>query len=99
MGSNLCAAAQSLAKVVIPRFSYSDFEALRDIMDTNTLVNLAHEVQDQLWVDKLNETYKYFQYIVGQDLDHLVQQPNSTVANLIVRGKKDCTVVGVMDLE
>ncbi|KAI9807572.1 MAG: hypothetical protein M1825_005512 [Sarcosagium campestre] len=26
-------------------------------MDTNALIDLAHEVQDQLWVDKVNETY------------------------------------------
>ncbi|GIJ98285.1 hypothetical protein Aspvir_000401 [Aspergillus viridinutans] len=85
-------------------------------------------------------TTEYFQYVVGQDWEQLVHQPNSTVglydaknkyvafkvlrslipdlvhakydsckfklicddlglANLIVRGKGDLTVVGVVDLE
>lgn len=27
-------------------------------MDTNALVDTLHEVQGQLWVDKINETYR-----------------------------------------
>jgi hypothetical protein len=27
-------------------------------MDTNALIDLVHEVQDQLWVDKVNEAYR-----------------------------------------
>lgn len=27
-------------------------------MDTNALIDLVHEVQDQLWVDKVNETHR-----------------------------------------
>ncbi|KAJ5496260.1 hypothetical protein N7463_008247 [Penicillium fimorum] len=70
-------------------------------------------------------TTEYFQYVVWQDLEQLVQQPNSTVgfydagnkyvafkalkfklicddlglANLIVRSKKDLTIVKAVDLE
>lgn len=29
-----------------------------DTMDTNMLIDLVHEVQDQLWVDKVNETHR-----------------------------------------
>jgi hypothetical protein len=27
-------------------------------MDTNSLIDLVHEVQGQLWVDKVNETHR-----------------------------------------
>lgn len=86
-----------------------------------------------------SQRQEYFQYVVGQDWEQLIHQPNSTglydakdkhvafkvlknlipdlvhtkyncckfklicydlgLANLIVRGKEDLTVVGVVDLE
>jgi len=27
-------------------------------MDTNALIDLVHEVQGQLWIDKVNETHR-----------------------------------------
>ncbi|RLL97665.1 hypothetical protein CFD26_105433 [Aspergillus turcosus] len=40
-----------LATTYIPQAPY-------DIMDTNTLIDLVHEVQGQLWVGKVNETHR-----------------------------------------
>ncbi|BDD59160.1 hypothetical protein MPDQ_005490 [Monascus purpureus] len=107
----------------------------------------AHSILQNGGVDTFGDrtqgfatTTEYFQYVVGQDWEQLVRQPNSIVgeydaknkyvafkvlktlipdlvnakydhckfklicddlglANLIVRGKRDLTVVGVVDLE
>lgn len=50
--------AQSLTKVAFPQCSSSTIEAFSDVMETNALIDLVHEVQSELWVDKVNETHR-----------------------------------------
>ncbi|OKL55256.1 hypothetical protein UA08_09477 [Talaromyces atroroseus] len=38
--------------------SVSNVEASSDVMDTNAIIDLVHEMQGQLWVDKVNETHR-----------------------------------------
>ncbi|OOO06973.1 hypothetical protein OAory_01091760 [Aspergillus oryzae] len=55
--------------------------AFSDVMDTDVLVDLVHEVQGQLWVEKVNETYRMdciCQWVLTFHLDKLPCQFDST---------------------
>ncbi|OGM47788.1 hypothetical protein ABOM_003325 [Aspergillus bombycis] len=48
----------SLTHVKSTNCSYISIETLSDTMDTNALIDLVHEVQGAIWVDKINETHR-----------------------------------------
>ncbi|PGG96623.1 hypothetical protein AJ80_09802 [Polytolypa hystricis UAMH7299] len=50
-------ARSPLLSRIPPQCSTSTIKAFSDVIDTNALIDLVHEVQGQLWVDKVNETY------------------------------------------
>ncbi|KAI2699397.1 hypothetical protein CBS147332_8283 [Penicillium roqueforti] len=50
--------AQPLSKVVSGAHTHPQTSNLLDVMDTNALIDIVHEVQGQIWVDRVNETYR-----------------------------------------